>query len=711
MEPLRASDPRQIGEYRLLGRLGDGGMGSVYLAQSSRGRTAAVKLVRSELAEHPAFRLRFEREVRAARQVTGEWTAPVLDAEPDAPQPWLATGYIPGISLTDAVEGQPDPLPERTVRILANRLALALGSVHEAGLVHRDVKPSNVLVTIDGPRLIDFGIARALEHTGDIQLTRTGAVVGSPAFMSPEQARGQRLTAASDIFSLGSALVFAATGRVPFGDEYLAAHAVLFRVAEDEPDLAGVPDGLRELLDACLEKDPRARPGLAEIVARTADPGGDPGPGRGEAGESGVTEPWLPAGLVAQLGQHAARLLDAEVPGAREAADRAADAYVRAPVLPESPEPPEIPELPSEWSEWAETTWSASDGPSGGAGAGAGARSGAGAGAAVAPSLPPVTPAGPPHGPAPREERRPRRVRAVMGALVALALIAGAGTLLALLGPDLRGGEGTGEAAPPRTTGAQGKNEGTDGAGPRPASGGEVPHKYLGTWQSAVRKPDGDGVVTQHVEIEQGREGDTVAKTVSVYKDNLCYSEGSLVSSKGGLRIKSEISQSRGSQKPCPQHTRQKLAHKNGALAWSAPGRRETVWLDRVQKEREKLVPEAMIGQWKMTREAAKEGEDIRVDFYQGPVGDALMNFEFTGRGSKEACEWVKTLGAVEDGALIYGGLTGPIAACGDGSDLAVPMVGMTMRVPMRVTMNGADEVRFNNPVDPGRSVILERAD
>ncbi|GAA2095400.1 hypothetical protein GCM10009801_64150 [Streptomyces albiaxialis] len=691
-------DPRQIGEYRLLGRLGEGGMGSVYLAQSSRGRTVAVKLVRSDLAQHPAFRRRFEREVRAARQVGGEWTAPVLDAETETAQPWLATGYIPGISLEDAVEEQPDPLPERTVRILANRLALALGSVHEAGLVHRDVKPSNVLVTIDGPRLIDFGIARAMEPLGDIQLTRTGALVGSPAFMSPEQARGQRLTAASDIFSLGSALVFAATGRVPFGEECLAAHAVLFRVAEDEPDLTEVPDGLRELLAACLAKDPRARPGLAEILTRTADPTDEPGPGgRGD----GAAEPWLPAGLVAQLGQHAARLLDAEVPGAREAADRAAYAFGMPLAAPEPEEPPKAPELPPEWLEEparpetgaAPEASPAEDGPEG------------------------DSEVGPEDAPSdsdrsrPTEQRRPRRGRVLLGAVLALALLAGGGALLAVRGVDLRGEDGgTGSGASPSAVG-KARAERKSGDGPRPASAGEVPKEYLGTWQSAVRRPDGDGVVTQHVEIEQGRKGDTVAKTVSVYKDNLCYSEASLVSHDGALRLKGEISQSRGSQKPCPQHTRQKLDHRNGALAWSAPGEREALWLDRVRGKRKKLVPEAMIGQWKMTREAAKEGEDIRVDFYQGPVGDALMNFEFTGRGAKEACEWVKTLGAVEDGAFLYGGLTGPIAACGDGSDLAVPMVGMTMQVPMRVTMNGDDEVRFNNPVDPGRSVILERAD
>lgn len=187
MRSLRAEDPERIGEYRLLGRLGEGGMGCVYLAQSPRGRTVAVKLVRRELAEHVEFRRRFEQEISAARRVGGEWTAPVLDADPDAAQPWVATGYIAGISLHEAVAGRRATLPERTLRILANRLGLALRAIHEAGLIHRDVKPSNILVTIDGPRVIDFGIARALETVADGNLTRTGDVIGSPASCRPSR--------------------------------------------------------------------------------------------------------------------------------------------------------------------------------------------------------------------------------------------------------------------------------------------------------------------------------------------------------------------------------------------------------------------------------------------------------------------------------------------------------------------------------------------
>ncbi|MFP3988908.1 serine/threonine-protein kinase, partial [Streptomyces sp. E11-3] len=297
MEPLTGEDPLRLGPYRLLARLGSGGMGRVYLARSEGGRTVALKVVRAELAGQPEFRQRFAREVDSARRVGGQWTAAVLDAETDAELPWVATRYIPGPSLYTVVARDFGALPEDSVRVLANRLALALTAVHGAGLIHRDLKPSNVLITIDGPRLIDFGIARALDiATGG--LTRTGIVIGSPGFMSPEQVRGDELTPASDVFCLGSVLAYASTGRPPFGSFDSGPHAQLFRVAEGEPDLAGVPAGLLGLVRACLAKDPAARPSLDEAVART---------------RSGPNGPWLPGELLEQLGRHAAELLDAEV--------------------------------------------------------------------------------------------------------------------------------------------------------------------------------------------------------------------------------------------------------------------------------------------------------------------------------------------------------------------------------------------------------------
>ncbi|MFE7109691.1 MFS transporter [Streptomyces sp. NPDC057575] len=296
MDQLTAEDPQHIGPYRLIARLGAGGMGLVYLGRSEAGRTVAVKVVQAEHAQHPEFRKRFTREVAAARLVGGTWTAAVLDADTEARVPWVATQYIPGPDLTTVVAKDFGPLPEHSVRTLANRLATALQSVHGAGLIHRDLKPSNVLVTVDGPRVIDFGIARAMDSlAGDSLHTRTGMLIGSPGFMSPEQVRGLELTAASDVFCLGAVLVYAATGRLLFGATETGLNAHLFRIAEEEADLTGVPDSLVDLVRACLHKDPAQRPTPADVVARTS---GD------QDGE------WLPGSVLAQLGRHAAQLLD-----------------------------------------------------------------------------------------------------------------------------------------------------------------------------------------------------------------------------------------------------------------------------------------------------------------------------------------------------------------------------------------------------------------
>ncbi|WP_053649877.1 MULTISPECIES: serine/threonine-protein kinase [unclassified Streptomyces] len=308
MEPLNAQDPVRIGPFRLVGRLGVGGMGRVFLARSAGGRTVAVKVVHAELAARDEFRRRFAREVAALERVGGAGTAPVLGSDTGAEAPWVAIGYVPGPSLRTVVGDEHGPLPTETVRTLASGLARALGHVHTAGLVHRDLKPSNVLLTVDGPRIVDFGIARAVDTVAeDGDLTTTGAVVGSPGFMSPEQVRGERLTPASDVFCLGSVLVYAATGRSPFGSADSGVHATMFRIAHDEPDLTDLPPALSGLIRACLAKDPAARPSTGELVETLP-----------------VTEPWLPADVLARLGRHAARLLEAEaVPGGTAAGDPA----------------------------------------------------------------------------------------------------------------------------------------------------------------------------------------------------------------------------------------------------------------------------------------------------------------------------------------------------------------------------------------------------
>ncbi|MFC8099733.1 protein kinase [Streptomyces sp. NPDC057363] len=310
MNGLEPGDPEWIGTYRLLGRLGEGGMGRVYLARSDRGRTVAVKTVREELARQPDFRRRFAQEVKAAQRVGGEWTAPVLDADTQAPTPWVATGYVAGPSLAEVVDQQYGPLPPASLRVLAVGLLRALQTIHGAGLVHRDLKPSNILVTIDGPRVIDFGIARALDVSTQSAdgFTRTGAVVGSPGFMSPEQVRGEKVSYASDIFCLGAVLAYAATGRMPFGTDEGGMHSLLFRIATEEADLSGVPEPWQGLVASCLVKDPDKRPTPDELLTSIEDMEG------ADAARGGA---WLPGEVLAELGRHAVQLLDSEDPEKR----------------------------------------------------------------------------------------------------------------------------------------------------------------------------------------------------------------------------------------------------------------------------------------------------------------------------------------------------------------------------------------------------------
>ncbi|MFF2809633.1 LamG-like jellyroll fold domain-containing protein [Streptomyces sp. NPDC058000] len=265
MAALDPDDPRAIGGYQLLGRLGVGGMGRVFLGRSPGGRQVAVKVVHAALVDQPDFRSRFRREVQAARAVSGAFTAPVIDADPDAAAPWLVTSYIAGPSLEKAVADR-GPMPAPQVFALAAGLAEALVSIHSAHLVHRDLKPSNVLLAEDGPRVIDFGIARVVEGSS---LTVTGYALGSPGFMSPEQVNGEEIGPASDIFSLGTVLTYAATGGNPFGNGHLAS--LLYRVVHDTPDLDTVTDpALRALVADCLAKDPARRPMPRELLARCA---------------------------------------------------------------------------------------------------------------------------------------------------------------------------------------------------------------------------------------------------------------------------------------------------------------------------------------------------------------------------------------------------------------------------------------------------------
>jgi hypothetical protein len=290
-EPLR-DDPDELGGYRLSGRLGAGGMGRVYLAFTSAGRPVALKVLRPELGDDPEFRERFRQEITAARRVSGLYTAQVLDADPEGSPPWLVTAYVPGPSLAQAVSGH-GPLPEQSVLLLVAGVAEALQAIHAAGLVHRDLKPSNVLLADDGPRVIDFGIARAVQETG---LTRTGMMIGSPQFVSPEQAWGVAVTSAADVFALGALAAYAATGRPPFGTG--DATAVLYRVMHQDPDLSGGPGQLLAMIRPCLAKDPTARPTPTQVIERCR--------ALVPSGTLVFAPSWLPPAIAAGLASHAA---------------------------------------------------------------------------------------------------------------------------------------------------------------------------------------------------------------------------------------------------------------------------------------------------------------------------------------------------------------------------------------------------------------------
>ncbi|MFJ9324424.1 serine/threonine-protein kinase [Streptomyces globisporus] len=500
MDKLGPDDPHRIGAYRLLGRLGEGGMGQVFLARSDRGRTVALKLVRRELAERPEFRARFRQEVHAAHRVGGAWTAPVLDSDTEAPVPWVATGYVAGPSLQRIVSGRPGapvtasgaygPLPARSVRFLGSGLAHALQHIHGAGLIHRDLKPSNVLMTIDGPRVIDFGIARALESVADGDLTRTGVLVGSPGFMAPEQVRGERVTTACDVFCLGSVLAYAASGRLPFGTaESGGVHALMFRIAQEEPDLTGVPEELAGVVRGCLAKDPAARPGTDEILARL--------------GEADADEPWLPATLIAQLGRQAVGLLDAEDPE-----EPAKPGKPEAPGRPGSPQGSESPQTP----ETARRPVSPQR-PAGPAGPPAGPRALASPPWPPTPAQPtppyhpayPSAPIPPAHfAPTPPPPTRERRSAGATVALIAVAVvvaIGAGGSVYAFMK-----GDGPGTTASPGPSGSA--DTGSGGKGQQGSGEGSVPEGFLGTWSGSI--PGEQGASTRTLTIRQGDVGDQV---------------------------------------------------------------------------------------------------------------------------------------------------------------------------------------------------------
>ncbi|MFJ6212972.1 protein kinase [Streptomyces sp. NPDC092296] len=324
-QPLAAEDPREVGGYRLFARLGSGGMGRVYLSYTPGGRPVALKVVRPEFAEDSEFRRRFRQEVSNAQRIHGLYTAEVIDAGPDAESPWLVTAYVPGPSLQQVVR-EHGSLPVRTVLLLMGGIAEALQAIHSVEVVHRDLKPANVLVAADGPRVIDFGIARAADATA---LTGTGYRIGSPAFMAPEQALGRSASPATDVFALGALAAYVAGGSSPFGEG--PDTAVLYRVVHEEPELADCPAELRELVLRCLAKAPEDRPQPAEIIRLCRE---HPAVG----GALRFSDDWLPSPVNTEITRRS------DLPKTPPpSAPTAADATERPPVPSAPPMPSHVP--------------------------------------------------------------------------------------------------------------------------------------------------------------------------------------------------------------------------------------------------------------------------------------------------------------------------------------------------------------------------------
>ena len=590
----------RIGRYRLLRTLGTGGMGRVCLARSEGGRTVAVKLIKPELAAEPEFRQRFRLEVAAARRVSDRWTAPVLDADTEAETPWVATGYIAGPSLEHIVSPQGHgPLPAPSVRTLAHGLACALLDIHGAGLVHRDLKPSNVLITIDGPRVIDFGIARALDAVPGSTPTSSGVLVGSPRFMSPEQLRDEPVGPASDVFCMGTVLAYAATGQTPFGGGGSGGvHAVMFRIAQEEPDLTGIEEPVRGLIADCLAKDPAARPTPEEVVARMRP-----------VVSGASSPPWLPAQIIAELGRSAVQLLDTDTPPhARAMASPAPAAFVSSPA-PAVPAPSSAASSTASLVTWEEPRASERSERSEW-------------GTQVVPR--------PDHGrpestPPPRPRPTSKGRRAAL-ALAAAAVVAGG--VYAAWAADLPLPNGGSES---------GSND----------SGGvtsDVPEAFVGIWAGEVER---DGKPTDQYRrfvVSSGQVGEVVATSISLGKEYECKSDGKLAAkpSDGGmsLRLDTKVVNSvpSGSCSALGEHV---LSRAGGdSLRWEAAGR--TAELHRI-KGPEKL-PEELLGTWQ--RPLANGGTQ-RMTIARTPVGSPAATLVSDGGG--EHCEADMNLVSVGD--------------------------------------------------------------
>ncbi|WP_240796377.1 serine/threonine-protein kinase [Streptomyces sp. RFCAC02] len=595
MDRLSPNDPHRIGNYRLIARLGSGGMGQVYLARSERGRTVAVKTIRPSLALEPDFRRRFAMEITAARRVGGRWTAPVLDADTEADSPWVATGYIAGPSLHEVVSRQFGTLPVRSTTLLANGLVHALRAIHGAGLVHRDLKPSNVLLTIDGPRVIDFGIARALD-TMSGGVTRTGATVGSPGFMSPEQVRGGTLTPASDVFCLGSLLAYAATGRTPFGALDSGVHILMFRIAEEEPRFEGLPEPLRHIIGLCLAKQPERRPSLDELESLTAPDDGD--------------EPWLPAPLIAQLGRHAVELLDSEGPDSGTGHEAVRDPNPTPPSRPAGTEAPFTPrQVPSPYAHPSPAYVTSAPlsgvtgtfGPTGSAPYSVAPRAGGGS----------------------RRWNGRRTALALGAAVAAVAVVAG----IAIA---------------------------ANGSG----AGGEVAEEYVGVWQGEYEAED-DSTKLLRFEIEKGSVGDTIGTATVLTPSTLCTFDMELESAGDELEFtedsRESVPASQRDEACRDNRTPQRLALSadGTTVEWAYSSQSAT--LDKAEPSDGEDMPAELLGTYGGEWANQDDGDEgtTTVVVEQGAVGDQLVTY--TQDGGQMKCTWRNHLVQVDGDEVVMG--------------------------------------------------------